>query len=244
MKHWSQISQDPNSTAAIAARRESVVKASGRPLVKDRVEYLCSLAAGKEVLDVGVVEHTRAASQSPNWLHRRLCSVSKRCLGVDILQEEVEYLKTQGFDVLCHDLTQKPLPEAFDLIVCGELLEHLDAPGLFINNLVQILRPLGKLVLTVPNPWYANVIFKNMFRSQVFVDSVDHVGWFDPWILSELAERNQLQLDQFRGVAVTNPQTLRAKLLFSMQSVLIGIGLKPEFFAKTLIYEFNRTPAG
>ena len=151
------------------------------------------------------------------------------------------YLRTGIFLAPFHAVRENPtLALERDM----ELLEHLDAPGLFINNLVQMLRPLGKLVLTVPNPWYANVIYKNMFRSQVFEESVDHVAWFDPWTLSELAERNQLQLDQYRGVAVTNPQTPRAKLLFSMQSVLIGIGLKPEFFAKTLICELSRTATG
>jgi len=244
MQRWSEISSDPNSPAVIAQRRADVIAAGGKPLVRDRVDYLCSLASGKDVLDVGVVEHTRQAVENPNWLHRRLHAVAKQCMGIDVLEEEVGLLRSRGFDVLCHDLTKGPLEKTFDLIVCGELLEHLDAPGTFLNHAVQMLRPHGHLVVSVPNPWYINVILKNIHRSSVFVDSVDHVTWFDPWTLSELAARNNLELISYAGIATSGDLTARAKLLFALQPFFRALGFRHELFAKSLLYEFRVASPG
>jgi hypothetical protein len=47
-------------------------------LVFDRAGYLCNLVVGKSVLDVGIVEHTREACESFNWLHRHLCGSASR----------------------------------------------------------------------------------------------------------------------------------------------------------------------
>jgi len=60
-------------------RRGKVLReARARKLVYDRAGYLCGLAAGKSVLDIGVVEHAREASESSHWLHRHLCGSASR----------------------------------------------------------------------------------------------------------------------------------------------------------------------
>jgi SAM-dependent methyltransferase len=44
--------------------------------------------------------------------------------------------------------------EAFDGIVCGEVLEHLDDDRTALRELVRVLRPGGLVVVSVPaNPW-------------------------------------------------------------------------------------------
>jgi SAM-dependent methyltransferase len=39
----------------------------------------------------------------------------------------------------------------FDLIVCSEVLEHIENPGSFLRALASILQPKGTLILTTPN---------------------------------------------------------------------------------------------
>lgn len=238
MKRWYEISKDPNAPEVLQARQKDLLVGRTKNLVNDRIKYLCELARGKDVLDVGIVEHTREAVHSPEWLHKCLSNVANSCLGIDILENEVNYLRSLGFNVLCVDITNNPLESKFDLIICGEVLEHLDAPGHFLSNTVKMLKPNGRIVISVPNPWYINVILKNILNGKPYVDNADHVSWFDPCTLCEVGQRHGLVLDKFTGIAVENLSNLRAKLFFSLQPLLIRLGLRPEIFAKTMIYEF------
>ncbi|MCP6759261.1 MAG: methyltransferase domain-containing protein [Fischerella sp. CENA71] len=238
MKHWYEISKDPNSPKVLQARQSDLVAGRNQTLINDRVNYLCELARGKDVLDVGIVEHTREAVHRPEWLHKCLCDVANSCLGIDILEDEINYLRSLGFNVICADITNKPLDQKFDVIICGEVLEHLDAPGYFLSNTAKMLKPNGRIVVSVPNPWYINVILKNLFNGKPYVDNADHVSWFDPCTLCEIGQRHGLILDNFTGIAVENLSNLRAKLFFRFQPLLIRFGLRPEIFAKTMIYEF------
>ena len=242
-QHWQQISRDPNSHAVMEWRRRALSRARAATLVSDRIDYLCQMAAGKRVLDVGIVEHTAAATRGPHWLHERLCRASKTCLGVDILAEELEQLRERGYNVVCADITREPLSGTFDLIVCGEILEHLDQPGRFFDNIYSMLGENGLVVVTTPNPWYLNVVLRNVLAGAPFSDSADHVAWYDPGTLCELASRHNLVLTRFSGVAVDFARTPWGKLILRSHSLWVKLGLRSELFAKTLIYEFQRAPA-
>src|SRR5438034_8196006 len=220
MQRWFQYSKDPNAPEIMAKRQSAIAKTRTGKIVCDRVAYLCQLAGGKSVLDIGVVEHTREAMNSPYWLHGNLCRAAAQCLGVDVLEQEIDYLRTKGYDVICADITEAPIPRQFDVIIAGEILEHLDTPGQFMKNCATMLDRCGRLVVTVPNPWYANVVLKNVTRSSTFVDSADHVAWYDASTLYELGQRAGLQLDRFTGIGATHSQTLRARLCFWLRPTL------------------------
>jgi len=240
MHRWYEYSKDPNAPELMQRRRIAVAKARTGRLVYDRVGYLCQLVDGKSILDIGVVEHTREAVESPQWLHGNLRRHAAQCLGVDVLEEEVRYLQTKGYKVICADVTKAPIAEKFDVIIAGEVLEHLDATGMFMKNCATMLKSGGRLAITVPNPWYANVMLKNLCGSSSFVDSTDHVAWYDAWTLYEIGQRHGLQLDCYTGVGSTNSRTLRARLFFGLRPALIKLGLSAELFAKSIIFEFVR----
>jgi SAM-dependent methyltransferase len=241
IERWNLISSDPNAPEVMDMRRAAIARARSRGLTYDRVGYLSQLVAGRSVLDVGVVEHTREASVSPGWLHGHLHRNARYCLGVDVLEPEIDHLKEQGYDVMCADITIAPLPQTFEVIVGGEILEHLNSPGMFMKNCAAMLGDTGRLVITVPNPWYCNVIIKSARRKTVFVDSSDHVAWYDASTLCELGLRHGLVLDRFTGIGISRPRTLRAKFLcYLIKPILIGLGFAPELFAKSIIYEFIR----
>jgi len=241
MKPWRDYSRDPNTPELRALRQQAIGRARAGWLVEDRVEYLCRLVADKSVLDIGVVEHTSGAAESPAWLHGNIRRHAARCLGVDVLEPEIMKLREQGYDVVFADITREPLPQQFDVIIGGEVIEHLDAPGRFMQNCAAMLLPGGRLVITTPNPWYANAILKSCTRRSVFVDSADHVGWYDASVLYELGQRHGLRLVRFTGIGGTRPTTVKAKLFFGIRPLLTGLGLSAELFAKSIIYEFVRT---
>jgi hypothetical protein len=80
-----------------------------------------------------------------------------------------------------------------------------------MKNCAVMLRSDGRLAITVPNPWYVNAVLKSALRSQTFVDSADHVCWYDASTLVELGQRNGLRLQKFAGVAVRQPKKIGAK---------------------------------
>jgi 2-polyprenyl-3-methyl-5-hydroxy-6-metoxy-1,4-benzoquinol methylase len=240
MQRWRDLSSDPNDPKVMELRRVAISKARMENAVGDRVSYLCDLVRGKSVLDIGVVEHTRDAAASRDWLHGHLKRHAARCLGVDVLEAEVEYLRGQGYEVIFADITRSPLPEKFDVIIGGEVLEHLDAPGMFMKNCAAMLDHGGRLAVTVPNPWYINAIVKNCFRRYTFVDSADHVAWYDPSTLFELGQRHGFELERFTGIAAHGAKTFRARLFMFLGPLLIRMGLAPQLFAKSTIYEFVR----
>lgn len=243
MKRWFEISKDPNAVEVGVARRNALQGIRARHLIPNRVEYLADMARGRRVLDIGVVAHIDEAAAASGWLHGRLAAVATRCLGVDILEESVARLKERGYDVAVADFTQAPLAERFEVIVAGEVLEHLGNPGSFMKNCREMLEPHGSLFVTVPNPWYINVIAKNLRRGSLFVDSADHVVWYDPNAMYELGQRCGLELVAFAGITIDKPASLFARAFFSIaQPILIALGFAPELFAKSMMYRFAPIP--
>jgi len=240
MQRWRELSPNPNDPKVMELRRIAISTARTEKSISDRVSYLCELVRGKSVLDIGIVEHTRDAANSQGWLHGHLKRHAARCLGVDVLEAEVGYLRAQGYDVVLADITQSPLPEKFDIIIGGEVLEHLDAPGMFVKNCAAMLNPGGRLAITVPNPWYINAIVKSCFRRYTFVDSADHVAWYDASTLLELGQRHGFELERFTGIAVRGAKTFLTRFLMKFRPLLIGMGLAPQLFSKSIIYEFVR----
>jgi SAM-dependent methyltransferase len=238
MRRWLDISKDPNSKEAMQARSNMLVAARAKAPISNRINYLCSIASGKDILDIGVVDHTIQDAHRSDWLHGNLYRCAKTCLGIDILEEEVEQLRHEGFNVVCIDISKEFLEKTFDLIICGDVIEHLDTPGNLLANAVKMLRPSGKIVLSVPNPWYINVILQNVFNGTPYLDNADHVSWFDPCTICELGQRYGLALSYFVGVNQIISSKALTKLFFSLAPLLISLGLRPELFCKTIIYEF------
>jgi SAM-dependent methyltransferase len=159
---------------------------------------------------------------------------------VDILTEELEQLRLRGYDVRNADLTRGPLDETFDIIVMGEIIEHIEQPGRLLHNAAMMLDAGGVVVLTTPNPWYVNVIIKNLLGTAPFTESADHVSWYDASTLYEMGQRCGLQLYRYTGVRNATASTLPGRVLFRIAPFLTTLRLNQLLFAKTIIYEFRR----
>jgi hypothetical protein len=105
-----------------------------------------------------------------------------------------------------------------------------------------MLRRNGRILFTTPNPWYINVIVKNIIGQTPFTDNVDHIAWFDPSTLMELGSKFDLRLEKFSGVMVSGANSLQGQAFFSVAPNLIKLGLQPMLFSKTIVYEFVHSP--
>lgn len=231
---WSEISTDPNAPEVLV-RRNAVLAATRAPVVRSRPGYLVGLARDRQVLDIGVVEHRVESRDSPQWLHRRLVGAAARCVGVDVLEDEVDALRAEGFDVRCHDLSVGPLDERFEVIVVGEVVEHLGAPVAMLVSAREMLLPGGRIVVTTPNPYMVHRVWANLRGS--FPDSADHTLLVGPSHMLEIADRAGLALDSWRGVRLRDLRGVRNRVASMLRKALTAVGFAPELACDTLIFE-------
>jgi len=131
--HWSSVADDPNDPHALAMRA-SVLRQAWIPEIPNRVGFLLERCKDKRVLDIGCVAHDLARMDAANWLHGQIAGVAASCLGVDIHGEGVSEMRRRGFQAIEHDLAQGlgplDLEKPFDVIVAGELIEHVESMGI------------------------------------------------------------------------------------------------------------------
>lgn len=233
-QHW-----DPNSPSVVKARAVDLENAH-RPMIEDRTARLVALAQGRSVLDIGVVEHGIASEANSRWLHAHLRRAAERCVGLDILEADVAELSDRGYDVRVHDLTSTPYGERFDLVVAGELIEHLGNPEGFLRHAAASVAAGGRMVVTTPNPYQVHRAVK-FFRGG-FPDSVDHVSSFTPSQMAELAGRAGLSLDAWYGVKLPDLKGAKNRLASVLRRLAVVAGAAPEIAAETLIFELVADP--
>jgi hypothetical protein len=120
-----------------------------------RWDFLRPLVEGKDVLEIGPAELVGTVNKRKRdrWIHGRIADVAERLVGVEVSEPQVGALRAEGFDVRLGDAETFDLGEGFDVIVAGELIEHLSNPGLFLDrardaSYAGILRdPLGLLYI-------------------------------------------------------------------------------------------------
>ncbi len=76
-----------------------------------------------------------------------------RYIGVDLAIGDVNWNYT-NLDSIC-DLKALPFPnDTFDVTLCTQTLEHVNEPALVLNEIARVLKPGGKLYLSVPQSWH------------------------------------------------------------------------------------------
>jgi len=163
------------------------------------IAFFCRHARGKAVLDLGCVDHNPEAYQSKYWVHKALRAVAARVRGLDLYENGVRYLRNRGFDVVQGNAENIEIEETFEVIVVGDLIEHLANPGAFLESARRRLAPGGVLLISTPNPWYWRYIVKSLFSADVRPNP-EHVSWFCTATLRALLARYGFEIiEQTRG---------------------------------------------
>ena len=165
--------------------------------VIDRIKFIQDKCPGKDVLDLGSVMHCiDYRINEPDWLHGAIKSVARKTIGVDYLPGPVRQLQEIGYNIILGDVT-KPLPvtDKFDVIVAGDLIEHLTNFEGFFQNCRNLLNNNGILIITTVNPfffkWFLYIFLKNRY-----LVNPEHTCYIDPQCLSHLSERSGFDIKE------------------------------------------------
>lgn len=184
------------------------------------------------------MNHTTESTVTASWLHEHVRAAAAYCLGLDVLEAPVARLSERGYNVREFDVTAGGhLGETFDLVIAGELLEHLGHPQRLFDFARDHLAPGGRLILSTPHPYYLTRTV--LFLRNRAVESVDHVAFYFPSGVAELAERSGLRLAEYRGVLVP----IRSWRGRAVRTLGQAIGMGPEALCDTMIYTCERVAA-
>jgi hypothetical protein len=139
----------------------------------DRAAFILKHVTGKRVLEFG--------ASGP--LHEQIKAVAGEYFGVDRqVGDRVVAFDLDSVQEICVQLpTNRP-----EIIVCGEILEHLGNPQYFLSRL-RAQFPGVPVMITVPNA-FAQAGRQWLAKGKECVNG-DHVAWYSPKTLSVLLAR-------------------------------------------------------
>ncbi len=149
--------------------------------VVNRADFLTGKCRGRRVLSFGAT----------GPMQERIDEVASESYGTDLLPvSEKERQRKAGFRVV--DLDHSDLAHwdvDVDVVICGEVIEHLTNPG-------RLLRSLKKynceVVITVPNAHSA--CGDAYAKKGIECVNVDHVAWYSYCTLKQLVERTGYEI--------------------------------------------------
>lgn len=171
------------------------------PRPVDRLDFVASRVLGKVVFDLGALDETaiEAKQDSGNWLHARLCANAARVVGIDNSSRlPAEGMGTFNGNRIIHadifDLA--PVVEQYgrpDVVVAGELIEHLSDTEAFLRSLSRNEALRGSdFVFSTPNAccWH-NAIVGLIGRESMHAD---HLHIYSYKTLRTLFSRADIEL--------------------------------------------------
>ena len=166
-----------------------------------RKEEILKLCTGKNVLHLGFIQHSNLYEQLIEkgiWLHEKINQVAKSLVGIDYLKDDVNII-AEKYNYECYygdvtDLSGFNYSRIFDVIICGELIEHLENPGLMLDEVKRFMNDKTLLIITTPNPWSRQrlKLLKKGISEKEWLNE-EHTCWYSFFTLKQLLERKGYQ---------------------------------------------------
>jgi SAM-dependent methyltransferase len=160
-----------------------------------RYKFLVDHHHSGNILDIGNVGGIYGEGQS-NSFHLKFAkevSSKSKIYGFDLFKPQKPKLfpnQKQG------DL-EKGLPyqdNFFDTIYMGQVLEHVNNPGIVLGEIKRTLKKDGVFILDVPNPYRVLAIGRYLIKKQEFLGDPTHLIFYTPASLRAILEKNGFKL--------------------------------------------------
>lgn len=193
---WKNLSLDPNSRSSIKTVNEFFSKIITPIKIKDRDDFILNYIKGMNVLDIGIAEHTEKYIDDGDWFFAKVVEKSSNHLGLDINCGLVDYIKKKfPYNVICHDATVNKKIELFDIVHCGDVIEHVSNVDGLINFIIENIKNSGRIIISTPNVFYCKNTLQNIFKGNQRVN-LEHISWISPTNINELCNRYELTLEK------------------------------------------------
>lgn len=192
-------SKNETRTAAFATREALQGAASRRSPTVDKMDFIVDRCRGKDVLDLGCINHSweTAVALGDNWLHHRISRVASSVVGLDLLEADAKILSQRGYDIRAGNAESFHLGKTFDVIIAGDLIEHLADLSRFLGCVREHMRPDSIFVVTTPNAFNVEQLFRIIALNRTVVNA-QHSAWFEPNVAWELFGRVGMEIVDFR----------------------------------------------
>lgn len=186
------------------------------PLI-ERNKFILDLALDQDVVHLGACDFpfARDSATSGTLLHQLLERVARTLVGYDLDQASIDLLRNEFgvTNIERRDLSRDdPTLEARgSLVICGDVIEHVNNVGELISNCNRLLRPNGKLLLTTVNALALKTAMRALFRREAV--HIDHVAYYSYSTLGVLLGRFGFRVVDCRYFSYAE-KSLPAKLIF------------------------------
>lgn len=168
------------------------------PVLVERVPYLLDRCRDRRVLHLGCTNwpYGEKALADGSLLHVQLAGVTRELHGLDADAEGLARLAQRGIPHLhrgdLEALDATPFDVAFDVIVAGEVIEHLSNPGRFLEGVRRLMQPSTTLIITTVNAYcgFRGVLYALRSRGGIREPvHPDHVAYYSYATLTGLVKR-------------------------------------------------------
>jgi 2-polyprenyl-3-methyl-5-hydroxy-6-metoxy-1,4-benzoquinol methylase len=190
--------------------------------LRDARRFILHMAQSRRVLNVGAAGNVEyyLPDRRQLWLHASLEGLAADLVGIDVDIDSVGYANRFGEKLVIANCETMKLTDKFELIVLSEVIEHLDAPGTALKNLIQHLTTEGKIVVTTPNPTHVGIVLRAILGRTLGV-YYDHVVAFFPENIKALCARYGYRMSELYFFTPTDE---RSSLLRIKSAVIRFIG--------------------
>jgi hypothetical protein len=178
----------PGRRKSVRARLANRNLPPGR--LTQRREFILERCSGRRVLHLGCVDRPFLERKlaSGELLHADIVNRAAMVVGVDSDAAGLRLFEQLGWRAVEADVERFPeLDFDVDLVVAGEIIEHLSNPGMFLQSLAERVPPSTEVILTTPNAYSARKYWRYLLgHEQVHPD---HVAYYSPLTLREIVRR-------------------------------------------------------
>lgn len=183
-----------------------------------REEIIKKYVGNKNVLDIGSIGQTDSYSL---WNLYPQFNV-KSIIGIDI--EEIKNGNKKLFNISLPDFSSEivtgnmetySFKKEFDVIVAGDVIEHVQNQGLFLLNIRKHLTKGGKLIITTPNAKWPTVFLK---------PNPTHTMWHDKFTLNRILDLTGFKMDYFKYYFGNKKSyNILQKMLIFRQAIIVVV---------------------
>lgn len=174
---------------------------------EDLINFFSAYYKQHETDTENVLEIGCAQGKFGNYFKKKYNTLNY--IGIDIFQEAVDLANDEIDTALCDNI-ENPKQETkellekygFDLIILADVLEHLQNPWDTLKNMQKLLKPNGRIMISIPNGGNIEVIKKLAFDKFEYEErgilDKTHLRFFTRYTILNLIDYSNLTIE-FEG---------------------------------------------